>query len=120
VLWGGCCDSQGDALDDTWTWDGTTWTQQSPTASPRAGFLLGAVYDPPRGLVVLFDRRGGGTCTFKTTGGCPTWAWDGTTWCRLATATSPPEPRGGDALTYDAARRAVLLYSANGGTWIGQ
>ncbi len=35
VLFGGD-DSTGTDLNDTWTWDGTTWTQQFPPLSPPA------------------------------------------------------------------------------------
>ncbi len=40
-------------LSDTWTYDGTTWTQQSPATSPPAqnGTM---VYDPALGKIVLF------------------------------------------------------------------
>jgi len=56
VLFGGYT-STGAYLNDTWTWDGTTWTQQFPSVSPSA--RIGPMaYDEATKTVVLF---GGGT-----------------------------------------------------------
>ena len=41
-------------LGDTWTWDGTTWTQEHPATSPSARIGMGMAYDQARGEVVLF------------------------------------------------------------------
>ena len=35
----------GVVLGDTWTWDGTTWTQRHPATSPRARYGMGMTYD---------------------------------------------------------------------------
>ncbi len=39
---------------DTWTWNGTTWTQLHLRASPPAGSGQVMAYDPATGNVVLF------------------------------------------------------------------
>ncbi|HEX5230393.1 MAG TPA: kelch repeat-containing protein [Bryobacteraceae bacterium] len=44
-------------LNDTWTWDGTTWTQASPTASPSARDAHALAYDAGRQQIVLFGGR---------------------------------------------------------------
>ena len=36
VLFGGFDQQHGADLNDTWTWNGTTWTQLSPATSPPA------------------------------------------------------------------------------------
>jgi hypothetical protein len=41
-------------LNDTWVWDGTNWTQQSPATSPPARAVFAMEYDAARGQVVLF------------------------------------------------------------------
>jgi hypothetical protein len=46
VLFGGW---DGTLLGDTWTWDGTTWTEEHPAISPPARILMGMAYDPGRG-----------------------------------------------------------------------
>ena len=56
VLFGGE-DSSGGFLNDTWTWNGATWTQQSPTTSPPARDAASMAYDPGTGQLVLFGGR---------------------------------------------------------------
>jgi hypothetical protein len=38
VLFGGSASGQGDALADTWVFDGTSWTQAMPAHVPPARF----------------------------------------------------------------------------------
>jgi plastocyanin len=53
VLFGGL-DASGNTLGDTWTYNGTTWTQQSPAASPPARSDASMIYDAASGQVILF------------------------------------------------------------------
>src|SRR5881628_2028 len=55
VLFGGY--EFGSFVADTWTWDGTAWTEQHPTHSPIGRCCMAMAYDAARRLVVLF---GGG------------------------------------------------------------
>ncbi len=102
VLFGGQY-NQGGILGDTWTWDGATWTQRSPATSPpvRAGAAM--AYDAARGETVLFGGASGP--------GAPadTWTWDGTTWTQRFPATSPGA-RWASAMAYDAGRGEAVLY----------
>jgi hypothetical protein len=66
-------------LDQTWTWNGTTWTQLFPATHPSARFEVSMAYDPGTGHIVLF---GGATGTTNRTFG-DTWTWDGTNWTQL-------------------------------------
>lgn len=54
VLFGGYTGSAD--FNETWTWDGVTWTQQFPTVSPsaRAWNTNGIAFDSRIGKVVLF------------------------------------------------------------------
>ncbi len=56
-------------LRDTWTWDGTTWTQQAPATHPSAREQASMAYDAATGQVVLF----GGNGHFLDFDG--TWTW---------------------------------------------
>ena len=58
VLFGGTS-SNGTVLNDTWTYNGTTWTQLSPLTSPSARSDFSMAYDPAMGQLVLF---GGDEC----------------------------------------------------------
>src|ERR1700690_1136286 len=70
-------------LGDTWTWDGTTWTQQHPAAHPVPRELPAMAYDAATGTVVLF----GGDKVSTVLG--DTWTWDGTTWTKQPAAVHP-------------------------------
>ena len=48
---------------DTWTYNGVTWTKQSPSTSPPARSNAAMAYDPASGNVVLF---GGANSTDRT------------------------------------------------------
>jgi len=75
VVFGGYNTTTNAAMDDTWTYNGTTWTEQSPTTSPPAVFQAAMAYDPATGDVILFGGdNSSGTITTET------WAWNGSTW----------------------------------------
>lgn len=111
VLFGGV-DSSGANLNDTWTWNGTTWTQQFPAVSPpgRAIDTQGMVYDGATHKVVLF---GGETAAQVPFG--DTWTWDGLTktWTQQLPAASP-SPRTA-AMAYDAVTEKVTLFGGYNG-----
>jgi len=122
VLFGGSAAS-GDVLGDTWTWNGTSWQQERPASSPPARTAASMVYDTERRTVVLFGgetRQGRISIPLNDT-----WTWDGTTWSQAHPAVLPP-PRLGASLTYDGARKTVLLFGGGAGfqlndtwTWDG-
>jgi hypothetical protein len=63
--------------DDTWAWDGTTWTELSPAHSPSPRIVHGLVFDPDHQELLLY----GGTD--NRTYPQDTWAWTGTDWRSL-------------------------------------
>jgi hypothetical protein len=100
VLFGGY-EFTGDA-GDTWTWNGTDWTEQTPATSPPTRDLAYIAYDAATGTVVLFGGAGHGLLG-------DTWAWNGTTWTKQTPATSP-SPRAEGAMAYDAATGTAVLF----------
>jgi hypothetical protein len=61
-----------DTLGDTWTWDGTSWTQREvPGPTPRAGTVLAR-------LGANFVLFGGLTRSLELLS--DTWTWSGTSW----------------------------------------
>ena len=72
-MFGGAAGQSLQPLGDTWSWDGTNWTQLTPTTSPSArGYAqMGSL----RGTPVLF---GGADAQGNVLG--DTWTWTGTTW----------------------------------------
>ena len=111
VLFGGSTTAPlgtGSSLGDTWTWDGTTWTQQFPPVSPPARTWTSMAYVPATKTVVLFggNNLAGGDGPFSDT-----WTWDGTakTWTQQNPA-NHPSARGSIQLVYDQATSTVVLF----------
>jgi hypothetical protein len=121
VLFGGQLGRLTPTDRDTWTWDGTSWTQQQPAVSPVGRYGATMAYDADAGNVVLFggDR---GNAASGTRMPDTTWTWDGTNWTEQATAVHPT-PRAYAAMAYDAATGTVVLFGglgksrALGDTW---
>jgi Galactose oxidase, central domain len=93
-------------LNDTWTWDGMTWTEQHSPTSPSPRCCFGLSYDLARHQVILFGGIDGSTYFDDT------WAWDGTTWTQLFPAKSPPSLCC-VAMAYDADRQDIVLFGGN-------
>jgi hypothetical protein len=107
VLFGGSTSARGSvgsSLGDTWTWNGTTWTEQSPAVSPPARWAASMAYDAATKTVMLF----GGVDSKNDT-----WTWNGTTWTEQHPFPSPTT-RWSASMAYDPATRSVVLFG--GGT----
>lgn len=101
-------------LDDTWLWNGTTWTDLQPTTSPPARLDATLVADPHDGVVVLFGGRTDANSRFGDT-----WelaASSPPTWAQVATPTDLV-PQDGAAAAYDPDQERVVLFDVQGGTW---
>jgi Galactose oxidase, central domain len=113
ILFGGLVDTygypgtrqQGDA-NDTWTWDGTDWTQLNPVTSPPTRQYATAAFDAARGQIVVFGGLGDSGILNDT------WTWDGTNWTQQHPVNSPPA-RFTASMAYDPVTQKVVLF---GGT----
>jgi hypothetical protein len=88
----------------TWTWDGSTWTQLSPTTSPPALWMASMAYDPATGQIVLF-----GGAISSDSASAETWNFNGTTWTQQSTTVSPPG-REQASMDYDPATGQIVLF----------
>jgi hypothetical protein len=110
VLFGG--DSTGSSrLNDTWEFNGTTWTQVIPAQSPpgRVNIDQALVYDTVRTRTVLFG--GLGVSGYLS----DTWEYDGTTWVQVIGQS--PQKRDSHAMVFDSQRGVTVLfggYSSSG------
>jgi hypothetical protein len=88
--------------DQTWTWNGITWTKRSPLHSPppRSGHAM--AYDAARQRVILF---GGGSALALA----DTWSWDGTDWTMVDPGTGPGK-RFNHAMAYDRVRQEIVMF----------
>ena len=101
VLFGGIFGSTGQ--NDTWEYDGTSWTEITTATTPSNRYYHAMAYDSVRGVIVLF---GGtlGISNFRDT-----WEYDGVNWTQVTTEVSPSN-RGGHAMVYDSARNVIVLF----------
>lgn len=76
LLYGGAAE-RGAYLDDTWTWDGSAWTQHEVPGPSARGFAA-AAYDPGRQAIVIHGGRAADNETQRDT-----WQWDGDGWSDL-------------------------------------
>ena len=106
VLFGGT--GSNGFLNDTWTWDGTTWTQvdTGQTGGPSGRNHASMAYDAGTGTLVLFGGYHNGALN-------DTWTWNGTTWTQV---NSGPSGRYGASMAYDTSRGSVVLFGGFGGS----
>jgi hypothetical protein len=107
VLFGGCVDvGAGCAtkLNDTWTWDGITWKQESPSASPAGRSGAAIAFDPISGNIMLF---GGETAAGMA---ADQWLWDGAGWVESRPPEASPGPRKGAGLAYSRLDSGLVLF----------
>lgn len=91
------------ALDDTWAWDGDTWSHVIVSGpGPRVGHAM--AYDRASGLVVLH----GGYADNRVMAGGETWLWDGHHWAH--DHARGPDPRARASMTYDPITESVLMF----------
>jgi hypothetical protein len=104
VLFGG--KNTNSLLGDTWKYDGSDWTQLTPTTPPscRSGACM--AYDVANSNWVMF----GGHNDFEMLP-AETWTLDsaGTAWTKQAPAASPL-PRVGATMCYDSQAAAVIMF----------
>lgn len=99
ILFGGHNGTNG--LGDTWSWDGSNWTQLSPSSAPSARWGHMMVYDRGTGRIVLHGGSNSGGYLNET------WLWDGNNWIFVST-TGPRCGYGG--MAYAADRGRTVLY----------
>ena len=116
VLFGGCLRGEGGGAgtnrtdsNDTWIWDGKTWTQVFPPISPpgRRFDSQGMAYDRRSATVVLF----GGITAADTVMG-DTWTWNGKTKAWTRSPVTGPSPRRAP-IVYDDATGTVILFGGD-------
>ncbi len=105
VLLGGS-DVVGAYHNETWEWDGITWTQRFPALSPPARTGGAMVYDSTRHVVVLFGGYHPGMLN-------DLWYWDGETWQEVPTTSPKPSPRTGVAMAYDPVRDRTVVFGGS-------
>lgn len=103
VMFGG--ENDDGFLEDTWTWNGTAWTNKTPADNPPGREWGTMVYDAAGQEIVLFGGDGQND----------TWTWDGSNWTEENPTVTPPTSRA-PAMAYDPNRQVVVLCIGEPGT----
>jgi hypothetical protein len=102
VLYGGYRPCTG-SLGDTWEFDGTAWTERTPSPAPPSrpnpSFVSGMIFDSVRGRAQLFAGNGSSGI----------WEWDGAIWQNRVV---PGSVTGYVGVAFDPAQN---LYVVTGG-----
>ena len=104
ILFGGATRTPLVRRNDTWSWNGTAWTQRTPPSSPPVRDSHAMAFDRKRGRVVMF---GGYSSTSYLS---DVWEWDGTTWTQVQVVGPSPSARAHHAMAFDEARGVALLF----------
>ena len=114
VMFGGTDHTNAVFYNDTWVWNGTTWTQMTADTSPSARRTVLAT--DPSGNVMLFGGFDGTNVLAET------WMWNGTNWNLLSPTTSPAA-RDVPNIVFNPNLGAVVLFGGvsdpNGGQTAG-
>lgn len=108
----GCHTVASENLRDTWAWNGSIWVQQHPATVPPNGGC--AAYDAETKQFIMAT----GFADFNSGVSLQTWSWTGATWALLAPASAVPN--GGCSMTYDAARKVIVMIVADASTDVQQ
>lgn len=118
---GGWLNSQGShfgitGTDETWTFDGSSWTRHSPASSPPPRHSHLMAWDPVRRRVVLTGGSSSApfapALVFQDT-----WEWDGTAWTAVPTATVPSAPWSPAAIAWHRGTQRLWVCDPAGNTW---
>jgi hypothetical protein len=104
VLFGGNNSTGSNAvLGDTWTWNGSDWSQRLPGVSPPGRSAAAMAYDSRDSAVVLFGGSGAATTLSDT------WTWDGSQWSPQDVGATAPAARADASMEYDASHQYLVL-----------
>src|SRR5690606_29293556 len=111
LLFGGYDWGSNTNFDDTWTFDGASWSSVATPVKPPSRQQHGLCFDRARGVAVLFGGyRGGCGSSYQYRGDA--WEFDGAGWQQVALAGASPSARQAP-MAYDTARQVSVLF---GGT----
>jgi hypothetical protein len=109
VLFGGVTDhGLAPSANDTWSWNGRSWTQAHPLISPSARTAASMAYDSASRQLLLFgggnSNEDGSLATQSDT-----WSWTGRSWLQLHPGANPLA-RLAASMAYDPGNGTVVLF----------
>jgi hypothetical protein len=119
-MFGGAAEAEASTVNnETWAWNGTSWTLLNPSTKPgaRAGARMAFDSAPTRKYIVMY----GG----EPNSGSPdnhTWTFDGTNWTDRGATSGPGTGYYANGMAFDANLGKVVQWSGVSGTtheWSG-
>ncbi|MCR9246056.1 MAG: hypothetical protein NXI31_13575 [bacterium] len=95
------------ALDETWIWNGTDWSQAATLQSPGGLGRHGMAFDTTRQVTVLFGGRN--DSWFPLTQSDATWEFSSGNWTQVFPSTRPPS-RIAPAMSHHPVTGAVIMF----------
>ncbi len=112
VLFSGINEDVGGNLVDTWTWNGSNWSQVTyPAAAPNPATREGHALADEGGKILLFGGYNGSYLN-------DTWEWNGTAWSQQSPGTSP-SARYYFAMADEGNGKILLFGGQNGSGLLG-
>jgi hypothetical protein len=115
VMFGGIPGGTPNDVNDTWTFDGTTWAQLSALNPPSVRQDSGFAWDPALSVMILYGGYSNGTGTYLG----DEWAFDGTNWEQGAAYVNGG-PRQFADLAQDPANGQLMLFAGATRPWTTQ
>jgi len=106
VLFGGFDDTN--YRNDTWTWDGTDWTEVKKDKPTNRG-LMAMWYDPLQKKTIIYGGLGRKSIDERITRYSDMYAFSGTGWTKLNVSTTPGE-RMGPQIAIDRSNGKLVLF----------
>jgi len=117
LMYGG--DNGTVTFGDTWSWDGSGWSELNPPSSPPPLTQATMAYDPQSQRAVLSGGSSGPSGAPASAGSWEasgsTWTWDGATWA-AAPRGDLPAAVAGDVMATDTASGQLILVTGLDGT----
>ena len=108
VLFGGF-DSNFNYRDDTWTWNGSAWTEVNTRDEPENRGQMAMWFDPLANRTILYSGVGRPNVDEKVKRFPDMWSFDGSTWTRMSENVAPGA-RFGSASAVNPADGKVILF----------
>ncbi|MFN6146127.1 MAG: kelch repeat-containing protein [Planctomycetota bacterium] len=108
---GGIQPSPSTILGQTWSWNGTAWTQLSPAGGTIPRWGHGLVRNTQNNRLIVFGGRSPTLSAFAN----DTQEWTGTAWQTVVTANAP-SPRHVYGFAFDSLRNRAVLFGGRTST----
>jgi RHS repeat-associated protein len=108
VLFGGYATATGALLNDTWAWNGSTWTQLSTVGAPPVRYDASMAWDTAENEMVLFGGVGATIQPYQGSYLDDTWFFSNNTWTTQTIGYN--EDQVGATMAYSASTQQIVMF----------